>query len=74
MSQLNDHETIFQNFRDVNMIVEDMLEMKKNYTSTEAELKEMHTRYCYLSIQFAELEEKRQKLIFALKNQKLKMK
>lgn len=45
-----------------------MLEIKERYTGVETELKEMHDRYSQLSLQFAEVEGERQKLMMTLKN------
>jgi hypothetical protein len=45
-----------------------MLELKTRHSSMETELKEMHDRYSQLSLQFAEVEGERQKLIMTLKN------
>lgn len=45
-----------------------MLELKERYTTVETELKEMHDRYSQLSLQFAEVEGERQKLLMTLKN------
>lgn len=45
-----------------------MLEIKTRHSSTEKELKEMHDRYSQLSLQFAEVEGERQKLMMTLKN------
>lgn len=45
-----------------------MLELKGKYASVEIELKEMHDRYSQLSLQFAEVEGEREKLMMTLKN------
>lgn len=45
-----------------------MLEMKNKYVDVENELKEMHERYLELSLQFAEVEGERQKLMMTVKN------
>jgi hypothetical protein len=45
-----------------------MLELKGRHASMETELKEMHDRYSQLSLQFAEVEGERQKLMMTLKN------
>lgn len=45
-----------------------MLEVKGRYAAVETELKEMHDRYSQLSLQFAEVEGERQKLMMTLKN------
>lgn len=45
-----------------------MLEIKGRYAGVETELKEMHDRYSQLSLQFAEVEGERQKLMMTLKN------
>lgn len=44
-----------------------MLEIKGKYVAVEGELKEMHERYSQLSLQFAEVEGERQKLMMTLK-------
>lgn len=59
---------MFQSFRDINELIKDMLELKGRYASVETELKEMHDRYSQLSLQFAEVEGERQKLMMTLKN------
>lgn len=61
-------EAIFQCFRDINELMKDMLELKRRNAATEIELKEMHDCYSQLSVQFAELEGERQKLMMTLKN------
>lgn len=68
MKQHNNDEAIFQSFRDINELIQDMLELKKRHATVECELKEMHGRYSQLSIQFAEVEGERQKLMMSLKN------
>lgn len=45
-----------------------MLELKARHSGMETELKEMHDRYSQLSLQFAEVEGERQKLMMTLKN------
>lgn len=45
-----------------------MLELKGKYANVETDLKEMHDRYSQLSLQFAEVEGERQKLMMTLKN------
>lgn len=64
----SDEAAVFQSFRDINELIKDMLEMKGRYGAMEAELKEMHERYSQLSLQFAEVEGERQKLMMTLKN------
>ncbi|KAJ3673769.1 hypothetical protein LUZ60_005761 [Juncus effusus] len=68
LKQHNDEEAIFQSFRDINELIQDMLHLKKRQVNTESELRDMHGRYSQLSIQFAELEGERQKLMMSLKN------
>ncbi|KAF3320378.1 N-terminal C2 in EEIG1 and EHBP1 [Carex littledalei] len=68
LKQHNDDEAIFQSFRDINELIQDMLELKKRHATVECELKEMHGRYSQLSLQFAEVEGERQKLMMSLKN------
>lgn len=45
-----------------------MLELKTRHSAVETELKEMHDRYSQLSLQFAEVEGERQKLMMTIKN------
>lgn len=59
---------MFRSFRDINELIQDMLELKGKYATVETELKEMHDRYSDLSLQFAEVEGERQKLMMTLKN------
>lgn len=68
LKQHSDEEAVFQSFRDINELIKDMLELKGRYGSVETELKEMHDRYSQLSLQFAEVEGERQKLMMTLKN------
>ncbi|XP_077214231.1 sporulation-specific protein [Tasmannia lanceolata] len=68
LKQHNDEEAVFQSFRDINELIKDMLELKRSYGAVEIELKEMHERYSELSLQFAEVEGERQKLVMKLKN------
>ncbi|KAF9687279.1 hypothetical protein SADUNF_Sadunf02G0077100 [Salix dunnii] len=68
LKQHSDEEAIFKSFRDINELIKDMLELKGSYTSMETELKEMHDRYSQLSLQFAEVEGERHKLMMTLKN------
>ncbi|GJW00536.1 putative leucine-rich repeat-containing protein [Tanacetum coccineum] len=68
LKQHSDDEAIFKSFRDINELIKDMLEIKGKYVNVESELKEMHDRYSQLSLQFAEVEGERQKLMMTLKN------
>ncbi|XP_039003425.1 LOW QUALITY PROTEIN: GRIP and coiled-coil domain-containing protein 2-like [Hibiscus syriacus] len=68
LKQHNDEEAVFKSFRDINELIKDMLEIKGKYGVVETELKEMHERYSQLSLQFAEVEGERQKLVMTLKN------
>ncbi|ESQ34588.1 hypothetical protein EUTSA_v10006527mg [Eutrema salsugineum] len=68
LKQHTDDEAIFQSFRDINDLIEEMLETKGQYASVETELKEMHDRYSQLSLKFAEVEGERQRLMMTLKN------
>lgn len=68
LKQHNDEEAIFQSFRDINELIKDMLEIKGRYATVETELRDMHDRYSQLSLQFAEVEGERQKLMMTLKN------
>ncbi|KAK2999473.1 hypothetical protein RJ639_023412 [Escallonia herrerae] len=68
LKQHGDEEAVFKSFRDINELIKDMLELKGRYGAVETELKEMHDRYSQLSLQFAEVEGERQKLMMMLKN------
>ncbi|XP_031272980.1 myosin-9 isoform X1 [Pistacia vera] len=68
LKQHSDEEAIFQSFRDINELIKDMLNVKGRYATVETELREMHDRYSQLSLQFAEVEGERQKLMMTLKN------
>ncbi|KAI0501946.1 hypothetical protein KFK09_016891 [Dendrobium nobile] len=68
LKQHNDDEAIFQSFKDINELIKDMIELKKRNAAVETELQEMHGRYSQLSLQFAEVEGERQKLVMSLKN------
>ncbi|KAL4197595.1 hypothetical protein AMTRI_Chr04g189050 [Amborella trichopoda] len=70
LKQHNDEEAVFQSFRDINELIKDMLELKRRHTDVERELKEMHDRYSQLSLQFAEVEGERQKLVMTIKNRR----
>ncbi|KAL5703877.1 hypothetical protein ACHQM5_022372 [Ranunculus cassubicifolius] len=68
LKQHTDEEAVFRSFRDINELIKDMLELKREYLAIETELKEMHDRYSQLSLAFAEVEGERQKLVMTLKN------
>lgn len=68
MKQHSDEEAVFRSFRDINELIKDMLELKTRHSAVETELKEMHDRYSQLSLQFAEVEGERQKLMMTIKN------
>ncbi|KAL1344573.1 hypothetical protein HN51_018454 [Arachis hypogaea] len=68
LKQHSDEEAVFRSFRDINELIKDMLELKERHSAVETELKEMHERYSQLSLQFAEVEGERQKLMMTLKN------
>ncbi|XP_058220413.1 uncharacterized protein LOC131330747 isoform X3 [Rhododendron vialii] len=68
LKQHTDEQAIFQSFRDINELIEEMLELKGRYAAVENELKDMHDRYSRLSLQFAEVEGERQRLSMTLKN------
>lgn len=68
MKQHSDEEAVFRSFRDINELIKDMLELKARHSAVETELKEMHDRYSQLSLQFAEVEGERQKLMMTIKN------
>ncbi|KAF7829900.1 restin-like protein [Senna tora] len=68
LKQHSDEEAIFRSFRDINELIKDMLEIKARHVAVETELREMHDRYSQLSLDFAEVEGERQKLLMTLKN------
>ncbi|CAN1168670.1 hypothetical protein LINPERPRIM_LOCUS19335 [Linum perenne] len=68
LKQHSDDEAVFKSFKDINDLIKDTLETKGRYTALESELREMHNRYSELSLQFAEVEGERQKLMMTLKN------
>ncbi|KAJ0987382.1 hypothetical protein J5N97_005738 [Dioscorea zingiberensis] len=68
LKQHGNEEAVFQSFRDINELIRDMLDIKRRNASVETELKEMQDRYSQLSLQFAEVEGERQKLLMTLKN------
>ncbi|KAD6119488.1 hypothetical protein E3N88_10759 [Mikania micrantha] len=68
LKQHTDEEAIFKSFRDINELIKDTLEIKSRYVNVETELNEMHTRYTQLSLQLAEVEGERQKLMMIVKN------
>ncbi|KAI4321151.1 hypothetical protein MLD38_034569 [Melastoma candidum] len=63
----SDEEAVFKSFRDINELIKEMLDLKGKYTTVERELKEMQDRYSQLSLEFAEVEGERQKLLMTLK-------
>lgn len=68
LKQHSDEEAVLKSFRDINELIKDTLETKSKYVNVETELNEMHERYSQLSLQFAEVEGERQKLMMTLKN------
>ncbi|KAL6962630.1 hypothetical protein U1Q18_037589 [Sarracenia purpurea var. burkii] len=68
LKQHNDDQALFQSFKDINELIKEMLELKGRHAAMGSELKEMHNRYSQLSLQFAEVEGERQKLMMTLKN------
>ncbi|KAI7736202.1 hypothetical protein M8C21_033530 [Ambrosia artemisiifolia] len=68
LKQHSDEEAIFRSFRDINELIKDTLEIKSKYANVESELNEMHERYTQLSLQLAEVEGERQKLMMTVKN------
>ncbi|XP_076932416.1 uncharacterized protein LOC143597937, partial [Bidens hawaiensis] len=68
LKQHSDEEAIFRSFRDINELIKDTLEIKGKYVDVETELHEMHARYTQLSLQLAEVEGERQKLLMTVKN------
>ncbi|KAJ0618810.1 putative NT-type C2 domain-containing protein [Helianthus annuus] len=67
LKQHSDEEAIFRSFRDINELIKDTLEIKSKYVNVETELNEMHERYTQLSLQLAEVEGERQKLMMSVK-------
>ncbi|CAA6665089.1 unnamed protein product [Spirodela intermedia] len=68
LRQLGDEAAVLQSFRDINELIGDTLNVRGRHAAMESELKEMHCRYSQLSLQFAEMEGERQKLLMKLKN------
>ncbi|XP_051139259.1 uncharacterized protein LOC127257040 [Andrographis paniculata] len=68
LKQHPDEEAVFKSFRDINELINEMLELKGRHAAMETELREMHDRYSQLSLQFAEVEGEKQKLKMTLKN------
>ncbi|CAH9128270.1 unnamed protein product [Cuscuta epithymum] len=68
LKQNSDEEAIFKRFRDINVVLKEMLELKGRHATVENELKDMHDRYTQLSLKFAEVEGEKQKLKMTLKN------
>ncbi|KAL9244216.1 hypothetical protein vseg_018018 [Gypsophila vaccaria] len=67
--QLDSREAaVSESFGSVNELIKDTLEMKEGYAAMETELREMHERFSKLSLNFAEVEGERQKLVLMLKN------
>lgn len=64
MFRLSNEDAIFRSFRDIDELINDMLELKARNAAVETQLKEMHDRYS----QLVEVEGKRQKLKMTLKN------
>lgn len=63
-----DEAAVLQSFRDINELIGDTLSARGRRAAMESELREMHGRYSQLSLQFAEVEGERQKLLMKLKN------
>eukprot|EP01018_Ginkgo_biloba_P038030 Gb_27516 [translate_table: standard] len=68
VKQQTDHAAVLQSFRDINELINDMLELKRKNSMLEDELKELQHRYSQVSLQFAEVEGERQQLVMTLKN------
>nr|GEZ18828.1 hypothetical protein [Tanacetum cinerariifolium] len=68
LKQHGDEEVILKSFRDINELIKDTLETKSKYVNVETELNEIHERYSQLSLQFADVEGERQKIMITLKN------
>ncbi|KAL9275774.1 hypothetical protein AKJ16_DCAP16448 [Drosera capensis] len=68
LKQFGDEAAVLRSFRDINELIKNMLEMKARYSTMDRELTEMHDRYSELSLQYAEVEGERQKLMIMLKN------
>eukprot|EP00252_Welwitschia_mirabilis_P010306 TRINITY_DN23501_c0_g2_i2.p1 TRINITY_DN23501_c0_g2~~TRINITY_DN23501_c0_g2_i2.p1 ORF type:complete len:1903 (-),score=570.81 TRINITY_DN23501_c0_g2_i2:455-6163(-) len=68
VKQLADQAAMLQSFRDINELINDMLQIKRKNSLLEDELKELQSRYSQMSLKFAEVEGERQKLIMTLKS------
>ncbi|XP_074589365.1 uncharacterized protein LOC141845209 isoform X2 [Curcuma longa] len=68
LKQHNNEAAVFQSFRDINELIKEMLESKTRYATVETELKQTQSRFSQLSLQFAEVEGERQKLLMTLKS------
>lgn len=68
MKQQADQAAMLQSFRDINELINDMLELKRRNSVLDDELKEMQRRYSQVSLQFAEVEGERQQLVMTIKS------
>ncbi|XP_052201388.1 uncharacterized protein LOC127807523 [Diospyros lotus] len=68
LKQHSDEQAVLQSFRYINELIKETVETKGRSAAVERELKDMHDRYSQLSLQFAEVEGERQKLMMTLKN------
>ncbi|XP_057864383.2 uncharacterized protein LOC131072267 isoform X2 [Cryptomeria japonica] len=68
VKQQADQAAMLQSFRDINELINDMLEVKRKNSVLEDELKELQNRYSQVSLQFAEVEGERQQLVMTVKN------
>ncbi|KAH9326091.1 hypothetical protein KI387_006269, partial [Taxus chinensis] len=66
----NVHVAALQNFGSVDQVVNDLTRYKRTTSSLETELKDMRERYFRMSLQFAEVEAKREELVMQVKNLK----
>ncbi|XP_078444866.1 sporulation-specific protein isoform X2 [Wolffia australiana] len=63
-----DDVAVLRSFRDINELIGDVLNAKGRHAAMESELNDMHSRFSQLSLQLAEVEGERQKLLMKLKN------
>lgn len=68
VKQQADQAAMLQSFRDINELINDMLELKRKNSVLDDELKEMQRRYSQISLQFAEVEGERQQLVMTIKS------
>lgn len=71
VKQQADQAAMLQSFRDINELINDMLELKRKNSVLDDELKEMQRRYSQISLQFAEVEGERQQLVMTIKSMRV---